>query len=96
VTDGDSETIEVDGHRVDVVPSAAIRPLVPALPPQRMSWEVRASEDPEVIFGYIDEETEDEVYAFDPVAFEFGLGIACTSRDQAIRTLLSFAFPAGD
>jgi hypothetical protein len=90
---GAPPVLEYGGHRVRLLPSDAIPPLLPTLPPKRMTWEVRDADSSDMLFGYIDESDPDEVVAFDPVAFEFGVGTECVSVEDAVRLLVDFVFP---
>ena len=90
---GDSESLSYHGHPVDVIRSAATRPLLSNPFPHRMTWELRAPVTDE-LYGYLDERGPDEVCAYDPVAFAFGLGTVCRTREEAIEVLLRTAFPA--
>jgi hypothetical protein len=90
-----SESIDYEGHRVDVIPSNATRPLLPSPFPHRMTWELRAPHTDE-LYGYIDARGPDEFCAYDPVAFEFGLGTICRTREEAVTVLLEPVFSARD
>jgi hypothetical protein len=87
------ETVQYRGRSLDLVPSEAVLPLMPTIPSQRMTWELRATDEPDLLFGYIAVDGPEELYAFDPAAFEFGIGVACRSREEAIAMLLDDALP---
>jgi hypothetical protein len=87
------EILEYRGRSVELVSSDAARPLMPTIPSQRMTWEVRATDDPELLFGFIAVDGPTEFFAFDPAAFGFGIGVPCRSREDAVAILLDETLP---